>query len=336
MLLLVLVLSLGNAPAHAGDPEGNFTLPWQPGEDWRMTQGPHVRSTPGKPKNSLDFNRKVGESVEVRAAGPGYVTNQCNGVMIAIDHVGSNINEKNGWRSSYYHLIDTSANGIPKIPNNTFVQRGTVLGKTSTKVDTGGCGGSATGVHTHFSISKFNNSGTREDQEWNGREISGWTVYDGRDGKGSRMEKDGSVVMANGFVHNPKYSVKNVGGKCLDVRNGYVFDNSIQSQIYGCNNTAAQQWRYYSSDGSIRNIEGRCLDVQNGTTLIGGTPVQTFTCNQTLAQKWSVPPNGVTGAIQNHGGLCLDVKDGKTDIEGQPLWIYACNGTAAQKWTFED
>ena len=135
MLLLVLVLSLGNAPAHAGDPEGNFTLPWKPGEAWRMTQGPHVRSTPGKPKNSLDFNRKVGESVEVRAAGPGYATTTCDGVMVIIYHVGTDM-VKNGWRSSYYHLTDTlNSEGAPKLENETFVQRGTVLGKTSTKTE---------------------------------------------------------------------------------------------------------------------------------------------------------------------------------------------------------
>jgi hypothetical protein len=143
---------------------------------------------------------------------------------------------------------------------------------------------------------------------------------------------DGKIIAATDAIGSQSAAITNVGGKCLDVRNGLVRNDATPVQIYSCNGTNAQKWQFNSQDSTIRNVEGKCLDVRNGDVTKDTTIVQIYSCNGTNAQKWSVPSKGQTGAIRNVGGKCLDVKWGSIYTQSQDVWLYTCNGTQAQQW----
>ena len=124
-------------------------------------------------------------------------------------------------------------------------------------------------------------------------------------------------------------AIKNVGGKCLDVQNGYVYSNGTATQIWECNGTTAQQWQV--SGETIRNAAGKCLDIQSGQIFTDGQPVWIYDCNGTNAQKWNISSSG---EIRNPvSQKCLDVRNGWIGTIGTPIQIYSCNGTNAQKWS---
>ncbi|MEU1163533.1 glycoside hydrolase domain-containing protein, partial [Streptomyces sp. NPDC005921] len=97
-------------------------------------------------------------------------------------------------------------------------------------------------------------------------------------------------------------------------------------QIWGCNNTYAQDW-IVAGDGTIRAL-GKCLDADHsGTT--NGTLIQLWTCNGTGAQQWTAGANG--SLVNPQSNLCLDDPNSST-TNGTQLQLYTCNGTAAQNW----
>ena len=124
-------------------------------------------------------------------------------------------------------------------------------------------------------------------------------------------------------------AIKNVGGKCLDVQNGYVYTNGTGTQIWECNGTTAQQWQV--SGETIRNAAGKCLDIQSGQIFTDGQLVWLYDCNGTNAQRWTI---NSSGEIRNPvSQKCLDVRNGWIGTIGTPIQIYSCNGTNAQKWS---
>jgi hypothetical protein len=74
-------------------------------------------------------------------------------------------------------------------------------------------------------------------------------------------------------------------GRCLDV-SGAINKNRTNIQVYACNNTIAQQWKF-TSKGEIRNIMGKCLEVSGGVNKIG-TNIQLYDCNSTKSQFWKM------------------------------------------------
>jgi len=94
--------------------------------------------------------------------------------------------------------------GLPTITtllavgNNVPVNYLQYLGDIGTAVD---CGGSASSAHVHFAI-RLNGSYI----EWNGREIGGWTIYEGSSayqGKAERSFVSGNtVVNVNSTIYN--------------------------------------------------------------------------------------------------------------------------------------
>ncbi|WP_037841047.1 lectin [Streptomyces sp. NRRL F-5126] len=121
-------------------------------------------------------------------------------------------------------------------------------------------------------------------------------------------------------------AVKSAGGQCVDDANSST-SNGSAIQIWGCDNTAAQDW-VIATDGTLRTL-GKCLDVSDsGTT--SGTKVQLYGCNGSGAQQWKPGANG--SLVNPESGLCLDDPSGST-TEGTRLQIYTCNGSGAQNWT---
>jgi hypothetical protein len=118
-----------------------------------------------------------------------------------------------------------------------------------------------------------------------------------------------------------------VGGKCLDD----AYDRRVNSnkiQLYTCNKSASQDWRY-NSNGTITNTNGYCLDVTNSDTTAGSV-VQLYQCNDNLAEQWVVDEG--TGTISNpHAQMCIDDKEAITK-NGNTIQIWNCLGNKQQKW----
>jgi hypothetical protein len=119
-------------------------------------------------------------------------------------------------------------------------------------------------------------------------------------------------------------------GKCLDVQ-GSGTANGTPVQIYTCNNSAAQEWKFgglYDGGYSLYNTNARkCLDVQNGNDA-NGTKIRLWTCNGSAAQQWQFDVRAA-GELRNAAtDKCLDLH---TFTNGNDAQLYTCNGTDAQK-----
>jgi len=300
-------------PALAGDTSGNFSLPWKPGDSWNLNSGPHGQKAGTTPWNSLDL---AGGDQKVLAATGGLFYKNCSGSQVII-------RQSSGWATTYYHLANTV-----QINDGTSIQRGIYLGNTGM---THGCGGTATAPHVHFSISLNDKK-----QPWNGREISGWTIYDGSEEYKGRAEKDGKVVDASPYIgkallYNPKYAiVNNASNRCLDAFGAKVTSDGTPIDLWDCHHGVAEQWKFVN--GQIRNIEGKCLDVVNdGKNYGNGSKVVLWNCHQGDNQKWSL--NSTDGTIRGIGGKCLDASnDGKNYGNGTQVVLWQCHGGVNQKW----
>ena len=119
-----------------------------------------------------------------------------------------------------------------------------------------------------------------------------------------------------------------VDGYCLDVRSSGTADGT-PVQIWGCDNTAAQDWTLVPGAGGTLQALGKCLDVTDSGTG-DGTLVQLWGCNDTGAQRWIPSADG--SLVNPESGRCLD-DPGSSTTEGTQLQIFDCNGTNAQNWT---
>ncbi|GAA2520316.1 RICIN domain-containing protein [Streptomyces longisporus] len=119
-------------------------------------------------------------------------------------------------------------------------------------------------------------------------------------------------------------------GKCLDVQ-GSGTANGTPVQIYTCNNSAAQEWKFgglYDGGYSLYNTNARkCLDVQNGNDA-NGTKIRLWSCNGSAPQQWQFDVRAA-GELRNAAtDKCLDLH---TFTNGNDAQLYTCNGTDAQK-----
>lgn len=74
---------------------------------------------------------------------------------------------------------------------------------------------------------------------------------------------------------------------CLDVRSSGTADGTVV-QLWNCNYSDAQAWRY-GANGSLVNVNsGKCLAPQGNSTA-ASTPLTIQTCNGSDAQRWTVP-----------------------------------------------
>ena len=116
------------------------------------------------------------------------------------------------------------------------------------------------------------------------------------------------------------------GGNCIDDA-GASTNNGAAIQIWTCNATSAQSWRWNSDDGTLRVFD-KCMDVTGaGTT--NGTQIQLWDCNGTGAQQWRWRQQ--SRLVNPQSGRCLDITDAGTG-DGTRLQLWDCNDTAAQVW----
>ncbi|MGL1934463.1 MAG: RICIN domain-containing protein [Fibrobacterales bacterium] len=131
--------------------------------------------------------------------------------------------------------------------------------------------------------------------------------------------------------------------KCLDVV-GRQIPANINVQVYDCNETEAQSFRFnvvntdpvdFTGIYEIRNnVSNLCVDVVNGSQNEAAN-VQQFTCNNTNAQRWEFTDLGNDEyQVKNvNSGRVLDVAWGGVDANVQQ-WQYVSTGPS-QKWTVE-
>ncbi|AZR80671.1 peptidase M23 [Bacillus thuringiensis] len=223
---------LGNAQAFSQNrPE--LRLPYEKGQSWMMSGGPHGWSGLDRPYSSLDL---YGGDQRVLAAGDGMAYTMCsnNRGWIRIYH-------DNGYATDYYHLW----NNI--IPDGQLVQEGTFLGYTGTDVS---CGGYASGRHVHFSLLQGN---TRV--PLHGKELGGWVFFETSPYNGYAMH--GSTVKYTGqFLYNYGKLLVNQGivdangGRTVNLRTGPGTDYSVVGSL---------------NDGEVITVS--CT--ANGTTFTG-------------------------------------------------------------------
>ncbi|MYV48099.1 RICIN domain-containing protein [Streptomyces sp. SID2888] len=108
-------------------------------------------------------------------------------------------------------------------------------------------------------------------------------------------------------------------GKCVQLVGSAL-------QLYPCNGSADQQWKF-ASDGTLRK-NGRCLTTAGRSTQDGARVVMN-TCDATDVMQWR--HSAGHDIVNVAADKCLDVAGADT-ANGTPLQIAWCSGNAAQKW----
>jgi LasA protease len=168
-----------------------FILPFEPGDVWALTGGPHPAWGTGLPLAALDFappSRNAGCVYSDRwatAVADGVVVRSETGqVMIDLDGDGD---ERTGWNVFYLHV---GTDG--RIPLGTAVKRGDRIGHPSCE------GGSATGTHIHLAR-KYNGEWMPADGIGNGIlafNLEGWVAHNGSQPYLGSMVRNALVVIA--------------------------------------------------------------------------------------------------------------------------------------------
>lgn len=163
-------------------------LPFQPGERWSLTGGPHQSWKTGSPRGALDFAPVTGEAAcsvsrawTLASAAGLVVRSERNTLALDLDGDGY---EQTGWVLIYIHLADKD-----RLPADKRVQLDDRLGHPSCE------GGTSTGTHVHIAR-KYNG-------EWIAADgplplvLSGWVTYAWEKNYYGELKKADKVVVAS-------------------------------------------------------------------------------------------------------------------------------------------
>jgi len=168
-----------------------FILPFEPGDIWALTGGPHTAWGSGEPLAALDFappsksSGCVSSGVWATSVADGVVVRSETGqVMLDLDGDGD---ERTGWSIFYLHIATDG-----RVPLGTQLDQGDPIGHPSCE------GGSATGTHIHIAR-KYNG-------EWLPAEgigggilafnFEGWTAHNGRQEYLGTLVRNAQIVTA--------------------------------------------------------------------------------------------------------------------------------------------
>jgi murein DD-endopeptidase MepM/ murein hydrolase activator NlpD len=167
-----------------------FILPFEPGDVWAYTGGPHTAYGRGEPFAALDFAPPsktpgcVRSGIWATAVASGVVVrSEIGQVMIDLDGDGD---ERTGWNIYYLHV---ATNG--RIPLGSIVEQGDPIGHPSCE------GGTSTGTHIHIAR-KYNG-------EWITAEgmtgvlpftMEGWTAHYGSEPYLGTLTRSSQTVTA--------------------------------------------------------------------------------------------------------------------------------------------
>ncbi|MFG2871270.1 ricin-type beta-trefoil lectin domain protein [Streptomyces sp. NPDC048338] len=144
---------------------------------------------------------------------------------------------------------------------------------------------------------------------------------------------DGQVDRITGQGSAGKTPYVGLGQKCLDLKSGLpVAGQPIQ--LYGCNATAAQNFRFTPTPaqadpnlGTLAVAENWCFQPAANTA---GSAVQVQKCNGTAAQQLKRNTAGQLTHVAS--GLCVAVQ-GAANVSGTAIVLATCDGaSAAQLW----
>lgn len=158
-------------PGSLTQPE--FILPFEPGDIWAMTGGPHTGWGTGEPLAALDFappsktSGCVPSAIWATAVADGVVVRSTVGqVMLDLDGDGD---ERTGWTVFYLHIATEG-----RAPLGVHLKQGEPVGHPSCE------GGAATGTHIH--IARKYNGEWLPAQGMGGVlafKMEGWMAYNG-------------------------------------------------------------------------------------------------------------------------------------------------------------
>ncbi len=168
-----------------------FILPFQPGDVWALTGGPHTGWGNGEPLAALDFappsktSGCVPSGVWATAITSGVIVRSTTGeVMLDTDGDGD---ERTGWNVFYLH-VGTEG----RIPLGTVVEQGDTIGHPSCE------GGVSTGTHVHIAR-KYNGEWIPAAGIGGGYlafEMEGWIAHNGSDIYLGTLKRDAEIVTA--------------------------------------------------------------------------------------------------------------------------------------------
>jgi LasA protease len=175
-------------PGSLTQPE--FILPFQPGDIWALTGGPHTGWGTGEPFAALDFappsktSGCVPSDIWATAVADGVVVRSITGeVMLDLDGDGD---EHTGWDIFYMHLGTQG-----RAPVGAKLKQGDPIGHPSCE------GGAATGTHVHIAR-KYNGewipaAGTGGVLPFN---LEGWIAHNGSQPYLGTLTRNSRVVTA--------------------------------------------------------------------------------------------------------------------------------------------
>ena len=157
-----------------------LSLPWRENAGWAHW-GVHGNSGTSRPYNSIDF---YGGDGNVRASRAGTMYRHCTSggrwPYITVMH-------DNGYTTGYYHRRDTTDKS-----SGSAVAHGEYLGRIAEELP---CGGSANGDHTHWTLWSGSDGNTPVAVQ--GKEIGGWTWYEGSSAYQGYAERGSTRIYRN-------------------------------------------------------------------------------------------------------------------------------------------
>ncbi|MFI1188670.1 ricin-type beta-trefoil lectin domain protein [Streptomyces californicus] len=144
---------------------------------------------------------------------------------------------------------------------------------------------------------------------------------------------DGQVERIVGQGSGGRSEYVGLADKCLDLQSG-VAEAGRPVQLYSCNATSAQKWRF-SATPNQKDANLGTLDVERTWCLqpaadTAGSGLRVQKCDGSAAQQ--LKRNAAGQLAHPASGLCLTVKDGAT-ANSTPIVLATCSaGSAAQQW----
>ncbi|MFP1624194.1 proprotein convertase P-domain-containing protein [Streptomyces sp. 5K101] len=176
-----------------------LSLPWQQNAGWAHW-GVHGNSGTSRPYNSIDF---YGGEGNVRASRAGTMYRHCASggrwPYITVMH-------DNGYTTGYYHLRDTTNKS-----SGSTVAHGEYLGRIAEELP---CGGSANGDHTHWTLWSGSDGNTPVAVQ--GKEIGGWTWYEGSSAYQGYAERGSARIYRNQCCNLINYGGGGAPGKFFE------------------------------------------------------------------------------------------------------------------------
>lgn len=205
------VLEVSAASKASATAEPAWSLPWQYGNTWYYTSGPHSDSwgnlpyyntRTSSPNSGLDFapggNSGCYESSSwISTMAPGQIVHSARS-LILVEH-------SDGWSSYYYHVAGRDRRGTGRVNQGDTIGHPSCDAEYNTDKDP-----KPTGTHVH--VARLYNGQFQPADRWN---IGGWEVRSGSSNYNGTMVRNGVTKTAN--------AVK------TSVGNGISSENSVDS-----------------------------------------------------------------------------------------------------------